>query len=86
MANIDPRILMGNNMVPGINQRQVLTSDDVARIKRVEDMQVRTQAASLTCQMLCRRAHNERTFLKWARTIEEYIREGTFNGDPLSSI
>lgn len=74
---------------PGVfpqGQHQVLTPEARAELKRVQDMQIRTQAVQFAVILHQPRATSDPRLMKTCKVIEEYIREGTFNGDPLSSI
>lgn len=77
---------MGIPGMPQVNQRYIPTPEEKAEAEKVRDMQVRTQAAALACTLHQPRATSDPRLMKTCKVIEEYIRHGTFDGDPLSSI
>ena len=55
-------------------QHQIMTAEAKAEIMRVQDMQVRTQAANLASLVLQHQKTSEARWVKFARVIEAYIR------------
>jgi len=73
--------LIASGGLGAVQTRPVMTEVDRANIERVEDMQVRTQAAAFATQVCAQRQHSLETWDKWVAHIEAYIRHG-FDAGP----
>lgn len=73
MANLPPQLAAALVNGPGLAPVQYVTEEQKKEIALVRGMQVRTQAATLACQLLAGRSTEVREWAVLAKVIEEYI-------------
>jgi hypothetical protein len=76
---VNPRELAAymasQGLTPG-QQVRIPSETEKAEMVKVRNMQVRTQAAALVCQLLAQRQTSQNVWDRWAEHIETYILEG----------
>lgn len=64
---------MGQGQMTAVPMQRLLTEAEKADMKRVERMQVRTQAGVFTCQLMQGRSPTPTEWLEMAAAIEDFI-------------
>jgi hypothetical protein len=74
------RLIAAQGMAPA-NMHRVATDQERQAAAHQLAMNVRTNAANMATQLLCRRQTSPATWSKWAEHIATYIWQGVDHGD-----